>query len=306
MGYTGLTATVFRRIPRRKRSIDMQGKRATIAAVSNGNRLNRRDYVDVSYPWPISLSRTCSRRSAPGARPNRSSCDETTYTDQETGNEVTIFYGNIAGRQREGREGRKEDHQPASPERCGQHPRLPHLRYAQRGPAAQVVGAPDATAAIEVTEAWNAISLSMKRMPGVWPPCRGLPGAKYTDADGATVALRSIPKELYQRDPAGTLRGRWARDERSNALRHHRTLRRRPEHCGDGIGGADRDGELGDARGTAPDAGRRRQRHQPHHGRLRWVGDVGEHRWGVAASTPPARALARQLCGPFLGEGRHQ
>ncbi|MGB3329288.1 MAG: hypothetical protein WBA46_10065, partial [Thermomicrobiales bacterium] len=94
MGYAQLTGTVFRgRIPKTRTSISMDGLRATVTAVSNGNRLNRKDYVDTSYPGPITLKdffqAVCTRRKV-----EQFFSDETTYVDQQTGNEVTIYYGN--------------------------------------------------------------------------------------------------------------------------------------------------------------------------------------------------------------------
>ena len=219
MGYTQLTGTVFRgRIPKVSAAISTQGRMATITAVSNGNRLNRKDYVDVTYAGPITLKdlfqAVCTRRKV-----EQFYSDDTTYVDQETGQTVTIFYGN------------NQDANQKSVKVPRKTTSLAFLNsaanilgyYVFDTPNGvrqkRVSGMPTSTAAIAVIEAWNVFSLSYEDdASDVANYIEGF-GAKYTDADGATVALRSIPLALPNDPILESLYGEgWARDERSSDL----------------------------------------------------------------------------------------
>jgi hypothetical protein len=215
MGYPQLTGTVFRgKIPRTSESISISGATATVYAVSLGNRLNRKDYVDVSYAGPISLRKLfqsmCARRKVA-----QFYSDETTYRDLATGTDIKITYGNT-------RDANKQA--VMVPRKTSSLSFLNDAAnilgyYVFDTPSGvrqkRVSGMPAATAAIAVTEAWNALSaghdVDITDMANYIETF----GSRYTDADGATVPIRSIALALPN-DPL--LDEGWARDERSSEL----------------------------------------------------------------------------------------
>lgn len=219
MGYPQLTGIVFRGpIPHIKTAIDIQGRHATISAVSNGNRLNRKDYVDVTYAGAISLKdlfqAVCTRRKVESFF-----SDDTTYVDRDTGATNTIFYGNNIDANKKSVKVAKKTTSLSFLNSAGNI--LGYYTFDTPNGVRQkrVAGLPDATAAIAVTEAWNAFSITRDVDAGDLAPYVEVFGAKYTDADGATVALRSIPLSLPDNAILRELYGEgWARDERSSDL----------------------------------------------------------------------------------------
>lgn len=215
MGYSQLTGTVFRgKIPQTSTSISMQGREATVRGQGHGSRLDRKDYVDVSYPGPISLKKLfqsiCARRKVA-----QYYSDETTYVDQATGTEIVITYGNnLDANKRAVLVPRKTSSLAFLNEAANI---LGYYVFDTPEGVRQkrISGMPSATAAIAIREAWNALSASHDvDITGMANYIETF-GAHYTDADGATVALRSIPLALPY-DPL--LDEGWARDERSSEL----------------------------------------------------------------------------------------
>lgn len=219
MGYAQLSATVFRgRVPRHRSTIDINGRRATISAVSNGSRLNRKDYVDTTYPGPISLKNlfqsVCARRKV-----EQYYSDDTTYVDQASGNAVTIFYGNNQDANKKSVKIARKTQSLQFLNDAGNI--LGYYTFDTPNGVRQkkIAGLPVAAAAIEIREAWNAISLANDVDATGIANYVEVFGAKYTDADGATVALRSIPKDLPNNAILRDLYGEgWGRDERSSDL----------------------------------------------------------------------------------------
>ncbi|MGB3328564.1 MAG: hypothetical protein WBA46_06380, partial [Thermomicrobiales bacterium] len=83
----------------------------------------------------------------------------------------------------------------------------------------RIAGLPTQAAAIEITEAWNAISVMREVDVSSLANYVEVFGARYTDADGATVALRSIPLNLPDNAILRELFAEgWGRDERSSEL----------------------------------------------------------------------------------------
>lgn len=211
-GYVGQVTTIFRgTIPNRRQGISSDGRRATLRAVSDGQRLAGRDYTDVVYKGPISLKALfqamCKRR-----RVASYYSDETTAPNGTT----VIRLGNTAA---------ANERTVTVPRKTGNLQFLNDVAnlfgyYVFDSPLGmrqqRVSGMPSAAEAITVTEAWNALRVESEHdisgLVNYWEVF----GASYTADDGQEVAIRSIPATVpydARLAPQG-----WARDEKSSDL----------------------------------------------------------------------------------------
>ena len=212
LGYPGLMYTVFRgSIPTRDRSFSISGGSSTISAVSAGSLLARQDYTDVSYPGPISLrtlfQSMCRRRGVTSYR-----ADATMYPDGSTeirfGNNLNANKNKVVVPRKTTSLAFLADAAKLFGYRVFDTPGGVRLQ--------RVSGLPDAGALLSVSEAWNARELGhsddISGLVNYWEVF----GSRYTDPDGVTVAIRSIPASVpydARLAPQG-----WARGELSGEL----------------------------------------------------------------------------------------
>lgn len=214
-GYPGAVHTLFRgAVASRRQSISRQGRTAQITATSHAVRLAREDLSDVVFNGPITLKALFEGLAARrGVTLYRS--DETTAPDGVT----PITFGNsLLANGQTVRIRRKT-------------PTLDFLTRAARlvgyrvfdtpqGVRQQRInGLPNASAAIEIAEAWNALGLDydddIEGLVNYWEVF----GDRYIDDDGVNVELRSIPLEVPTSPELEAYWGSgWARKELSDDL----------------------------------------------------------------------------------------
>lgn len=201
-GYQGAVRTIFSgRIPSYGAAIDERGKTARVNAVGWASLLDYEDFADLRFSGPISLKRIfqslCRRRNVPA------------YRAQEvyTVDGAVVRLGGVE----EVDSGDLVISRTTSPlSWLAQKAELFGYRVFDtpvgRVLLSRVSGLPDGDAAATYAEGVNAYrfesSLDTRPMVTYWEVF----GAKYTDANGATVAIRSIPDEVpysAELDPPG-------------------------------------------------------------------------------------------------------
>lgn len=191
-GYPGLVATIFRGIiPRRLRSITTQGMTATITCASQGERLARADYVDVTFNGPISLKAIFEAMAARRQVALYQS-DDVTAPDGTT---VITLANNldVNGRVLRLRRDTK------TLDFLTRTARLFGYRVFDTAAGARqqrVSGMPDGTAALTVTEAWNALALHAEDTTSGLANYIRVTGGRFTNDAEQDVPIVSIPAEV--------------------------------------------------------------------------------------------------------------
>lgn len=214
-GFRGAVHTIFRGfIPRTRGVINASGKTATVTASSWAARLARKDYVDVVFPGPISLKALfeglCRRRRAISYR-----SDATTSPD---GSRVITLGNNEDANGREVLVPRKTqtlDFLTRTARLFGYRAFDTPGEFRQK----RISGMPNGDASIAVLEAWNAIALEHETTVETVVNYREVFGAEYTDADGVTIPIRSIPAAVPDDPILQRIWGEgWTRDELSDEI----------------------------------------------------------------------------------------
>jgi hypothetical protein len=191
-GYPGVVATIYRgTIPRRVRNLTIDGTTATIHGASQGARLARTDYTDVTFAGPISLKALfeamAARRQVGIYR-----SDDTTAPDGTT---TITLANNLDANGRElriRRDTQTMDVLTRTARLFGYRVFDTAMGLRQQ----RVSGMPDAEAAITVTEAWNALELHAEDTTDGLANFVEVTGARYTNDAGQEVPIRSIAAEL--------------------------------------------------------------------------------------------------------------
>src|SRR5690606_36514072 len=175
-------------IPRKRGVINRSGATATITASSWAARLARKDYTDVVFNGLISLKALfegmCRRRRAISYR-----SDDTTAPDGTT---VITLGNNEEANGKTVRIPRKTqalDFLTRTAKLFGYRVFDTPEGFRQK----RISGMPSEDAVVEVVEAWNAITLEHDATVESIVNFREVFGAEYTDSDGVTVPIRSIP-----------------------------------------------------------------------------------------------------------------
>lgn len=191
-GYPGMTATIFRgSIPRRRRSISSNGRRATVHGASQGARMARTDYADVVYTGPISL-KALFESLADRRQVALYQSDNTTAPDGTT--EITFANNPDAngGILRIRRDTKSLDLMTRTARLFGYRVFDTPAGLRQQ----RVSGMPDGSAAISIAEAWNALSIDAEDTTDGLANYIPVTGARYANDAGQDVPIRSIPESL--------------------------------------------------------------------------------------------------------------